>query len=173
MDISLVDSLSVGVEDYLRMVRGKTATLFATSCAVGAMLATTQEDVVSLAREFGLNMGMAFQIHDDFLGIWGDEAIVGKTTNDILEKKRTLPLILAMNKDPGWARYWLELEYIGKRRVRGWTAWMEREGIKDQVKKLEAHYIRKARKNLDSLAIQSEWQDQFEEVLSFLSERKI
>lgn len=173
MDISFVDSLSVGVEDYLRMVRGKTATLFATSCAVGAMLATTQEDVVTLAREFGMSMGMAFQMQDDYLGIWGDEAIVGKTANDILERKRTLPLILAMNKDPGWARYWLGLEYIGKRRVRGWTAWMEREGIKDQVKKLEARYIRKARASLKALPLQKEWQDQFEEVLQFLSEREL
>lgn len=173
MDISFVDSLSVGVEDYLQMVRGKTATLFATSCVVGAMLATTQEDVVSLAREFGLNIGMAFQMRDDYLGIWGDEAMVGKTANDILERKRTLPLILAMNKDPGWARYWLGLEYIGKRRVRGWTAWMEKMGIQEQVKKIEARYIRKARASLEALSLQKEWHDQFEEVLSFLSEREV
>jgi len=194
MDISFVDSLSVRVEDYLQMVRGKTGALFAASCVVGAMLASPEpkevlappgipdgkkfkymrsDPVLGAAWEFGLNMGLAFQIHDDYLGIWGDEATVGKTANDILERKRTLPLILAMKTDPDYIRRLFGLEYIGKRRVKGLTAWMEREGIQEKVKKIEARYIRKARASLKPLSLQKEWHDQFEEVLSFLSERKI
>ncbi|MBA7695304.1 hypothetical protein ES703_103927 [subsurface metagenome] len=194
MDISFVDSFTVGVEDYLWMVRGKTGALFGAACAVGAMLASPEQDAmpvpheisegkkfryiradptISSAWEFGLNMGIAFQIHDDYLGVWGNEAMVGKTANDILERKRTLPLILGMKKDPDYIRRLFGLEYIGKRRVKGLTAWMEKVGIKEQVEKIEARYIGIARANLKALSLRLEWQNQFEEVLSFLSERKI
>jgi len=173
MDISFVDSLSVGVEDYLRMVRGKTAALFATSCAVGAMLATTQEDVVSLAREFGMSMGMAFQIHDDFLGIWGNEAIVGKTANDLIEKKRSLPVVLALQAYPDQMGRWLNLDAITPELADTIRFWMENRGIPKKALEIEGAFIKQTRGNLKALSLQKEWQGQFEEVLSFLSERKI
>ena len=190
MDISFVDSLSVGVEDYLRMVRGKTATLFATSCAVGAMLATPEQDeilappgipegrefrymrsdpTISTAWEFGLNTGMAFQIHDDYLGVWGNEAVVGKTANDLVEKKRSLPLVLALQIDRGWLKH----SPANENEVRILKGWMEEKGIPEQVNKVERRFIKHARENLKALSLGQEWQDQLEEVLSFLSERKI
>jgi len=180
MDISFVDSLSVGVEDYLRMVRGKTAALFGAACEVGAQLSYRREDKVYLARELGINMGMAFQIHDDYLGIWGNEAMVGKTANDLIEKKRSLPVVLALEQFPDeevtphrTMRNWLNAEFISKEDAADIRAWMEQKGIPQQVKRVEAGYLKKARGNLDSLAIQTEWQEQFEEVLTFLSEREI
>lgn len=183
------------------MVRGKTATLFATSCVVGAMLASPEQKEVPVppglpegkkfrymrsdpvlenAWEFGLNMGIAFQMRDDYLGIWGDEALVGKTTNDIQEKKRSLPVVLALEQFPDervtpdrTMRNWLNADFISKKAAAGIRTWMEEKGIPKQVKRIEARYLKKARGNLDSLAIQSEWHDLFEEVLPFLSERKV
>jgi len=96
MDISFVDGRSLGVPEYMDMVRGKTATLFGAACEVAAIIAWCDDRTVQLARDFGLNMGIAFQIHDDYLGIWGDEDEVGKTANDLAEKKRTLPVVLAL-----------------------------------------------------------------------------
>ena len=194
MDVSFVDALTVSVKDYLRMVRGKTGALFAASCAVGAMLATIKENggiysgadpdgrkfrylrtnsKQSQAWEFGLNIGVAFQIHDDYLGVWGNEATVGKTANDLAEKKRTLSIILALQIDPETIAGWLTHPPANENKVRIIKSWMEGQGIPEQVKKVEAHYIRKARASLKALSLQKEWQDQFEEVLSFLSDRKI
>ena len=201
MDISFVDAPTVSVKDYLRMVRGKTGALFATSCVVGAMLATSDleevkappgvpegtkfrymrsDPVLNAAWEFGLNMGVAFQIHDDYLGVWGDEAMVGKTANDIQEKKRSLPVVLALEQFPDervspnrTMRNWFNNPFISKEDADGIRAWMEEKGIPKQVKRVEARYLKKARGNLVSLAIQSEWHALFEEVLSFLSERQI
>jgi len=201
MDISFVDAPMVSVKDYIRMVRGKTGALFATSCVVGAMLATSEPEdieappgvpegtkfrymrsdpVLNAAWEFGLNMGVAFQIHDDYLGVWGDEAMVGKTANDIQEKKRSLPVVLALEQFPDervspnrTMRNWFNNPFISKEDADGIRAWMEEKGIPKQVKRVEARYLKKARGNLVSLAIQSEWHALFEEVLSFLSERQI
>jgi len=194
MDISFVDSVTVSVEDYLRMVRGKTGALFATSCVIGAMLASSDREevkappgtpegkkfmyvrfdpVLGRAWEFGLNMGVAFQIHDDYLGIWGDEAVVGKTANDLAEKKRALPIILALQIDPETIAGWLTHPPANQNEVRIIKSWMEGQGIPEQVKKIEARYIRKARKNLKELSLRKEWAGHFEEMLSFLSERKI
>ncbi|GAH56542.1 unnamed protein product, partial [marine sediment metagenome] len=173
MDISFVDSLSVGVEDYLRMVSGKTAALFGTACEVGAMLATTQEDTVSLAREFGMSMGMAFQIHDDYLGIWGNEAMVGKTANDLVEKKRALPTVLALQIDPDNIAGWLKHSPANENEVRILKNWMDEQGIPQKVKAYEKGFINNARDNLKALPLEQQWKDPFEEVLSSLSERKI
>jgi len=201
MDISFVDAPTVSVEDYLRMVRGKTGALFAASCAVGAMLATIQENggiysgadpdgrkfrylhthsKQSHAWEFGLNMGVAFQIHDDYLGIWGDEAMVGKTANDLQKKKRSLPVVLALEMAPAYPktdRYtiekWLRQEIIRPEEAAVFREWMGKNGIPERVKKIEGRYIRKARTNLKELSLKPEYQDNFEEVLSFLSERKV
>ncbi|GAH84382.1 unnamed protein product, partial [marine sediment metagenome] len=57
-------------------------------------------------------MGVAFQIHDDYLGIWGDEASVGKTANDLVEKRRTLPVVLALQAYPDKMARWLNLDTI-------------------------------------------------------------
>jgi len=194
MDISFVDSLTVSVKDYLRMVSGKTGALFAASCVVGAMLASPDgeevkappgipegkkfrymrfDPVLGRAWEFGLNMGLAFQVHDDYLGVWGDEALVGKTANDLIEKKRALPLVLALQLDPMTSKNWLGLRHPKKEHAAVFREWMEKHGIPEQVKKIEGRYIRKARTNLKELSLKPEYQDQFEEVLAFLTERKL
>lgn len=194
MDISFVDSVTVGVEDYLRMVGGKTGVLFAASCAVGAILALPDHDKVpappgipegkkfrymrskrnvSLAWEFGLNMGMAFQVHDDYLGVWGNEAMVGKTANDLIEKKRALPLILALQLDPKATKNWLDFRHPKPVHAAVFREWMEKKGIPRAVKAYEQDYIQNARENLNDLSLGSEWHGQFEKVLSFLSEREI
>ena len=187
MDISFVDAPTVSVRDYLRMVRGKTGALFGASCSVGAILATpclkefpVFGPIMRNALEFGLNMGVAFQIHDDYLGIWGDEATVGKTANDIQEKKRSLPVVLALELFPDklvtsnrTMRNWLNCEFIMEKDAADIRAWLESVGIPEKVKRVERSYIRKARSNLGSLAIQPEWLTLFEEMLAFLSERKL
>ncbi|KKN06206.1 hypothetical protein LCGC14_1079710 [marine sediment metagenome] len=180
MDISFEDSLSVGSEDYLRMVSGKTGSLFGVSCEVGARLASPDQTITGNARQFGINIGIAFQVHDDYLGIWGDEDLVGKTANDIQQQKRSLPVVLALNQFPDeivsphrTMRNWLNAEFISREDVSDIRAWMEQKGIPEQMKKIEESYIRKASKNLKELSLLKEWAGYFEEMLSFLSQRKI
>lgn len=86
----------MSVEGYLDMIGRKTAALIAGSVQAGAMLATDDDRVVEAFRSFGWALGMAFQINDDLLGIWGDEEDTGKLASDLAEHKRTLPLLHAL-----------------------------------------------------------------------------
>lgn len=94
------DRLDLGVEGYLDIVRGKTASLFGFACRGGAR-AAGREDLVEAAGQFGEQVGVAFQIVDDVLDLSGDSELVGKRLGaDLAEGKTTLPLALAMQTAP-------------------------------------------------------------------------
>ncbi len=99
LDISFEERLDIGVDDYLEMIGGKTAALFACSLKLGAMMGTNDEQMIEHMYEFGRNLGLAFQIQDDILGIWGEDSKTGKSrASDIIKRKKTLPVIYGMQK---------------------------------------------------------------------------
>ena len=83
------------VELYFDMIGRKTAALISGSIEAGALLATDDEDVISRYRRFGWALGLAFQLNDDLLGIWGLEQQTGKVPTDIARHKKTLPVLYA------------------------------------------------------------------------------
>jgi geranylgeranyl diphosphate synthase type I len=91
----------MSVDYYFDMIGRKTASLIAGSVQAGAMLATDDEQVIEAYRRFGWALGLAFQLNDDLLGIWGDEATTGKEPSDIEARKQTLPLIHALEHATG------------------------------------------------------------------------
>jgi geranylgeranyl diphosphate synthase type I len=91
----------MSVDYYFDMIGRKTASLIAGSAEAGAMLATEDETVIAAYRRFGWSLGLAFQLNDDLLGIWGDAAVTGKETSDIATRKKTLPLIYALQETSG------------------------------------------------------------------------
>jgi geranylgeranyl diphosphate synthase type I len=64
------------------------------------MLATDDEAVIEACRGFGWSLGIAFQLNDDLLGIWGDEELTGKEPSDLAKHKKTLPVIYALERAP-------------------------------------------------------------------------
>ena len=86
----------LSVDFYFDMIGRKTAALIAASVQAGAMLATDDADVIEAYRGFGWSLGMAFQLNDDLLGIWGDEEATGKEPSDLAKHKKTLPVIYAL-----------------------------------------------------------------------------
>ena len=101
LDMDFQNRESVGVSEYITMISGKTAALIEASTAIGAMVATDDRDVIDRFKIFGRKIGIAFQIRDDILGIWGDPESTGKSAkNDIRNKKKSLPVIYAMEKSP-------------------------------------------------------------------------
>lgn len=96
------------VDDYLQMIGGKTAALVGASVAIGALIGGTPPQQAHALQRFGQEIGLAFQIQDDVLGIWGDPAITGKAAgNDILRKKKSFPMLHALNHaqtGPAFAR---------------------------------------------------------------------
>jgi len=97
LQIEKTRNLNIDESVYYEIINGKTASLLASSCAAGASSVTENDETLQKMREFGENVGMAFQIKDDLFDY--GEAKIGKPTgNDIKEKKLTLPLIHILQK---------------------------------------------------------------------------
>lgn len=95
-DITFERRVDVNEAMYLDMIGGKTAALLAAATRLGAMVGTDQPDVIDAYADFGRNLGLAFQIQDDFLNIWVDAAITGKPQHsDLRNKKKSLPVTYA------------------------------------------------------------------------------
>ncbi len=92
---------SMSVELYFDMIGRKTAALIAASVEAGALLATDDEKIIDRYRAFGWALGLAFQLNDDLLGIWGQEAATGKEPTDLAKHKKTLPVIYALEHATG------------------------------------------------------------------------
>ena len=94
-------ALDIDEATYYDIISDKTASLFSTCCEIGAASATTDEALHARMREFGENIGIAFQIRDDVLDYIGRKSITGKPKGlDFSEKKLTLPLIYSLEKAP-------------------------------------------------------------------------
>ena len=87
-------NLRLEESDYFAIIEGKTAELTAVCCRLGAAYAGASEATISSLERYGRNLGIAFQIADDVLDIWGDERVTGKSLGTDLEKQKlTLPVI--------------------------------------------------------------------------------
>ena len=94
--------LDMDEETYLRIIGDKTASLLSTCCEIGATSGTHDPEKRRRLREYGENVGLAFQIRDDLLDYTGRKSITGKPIGlDLNEKKLTLPLIYALTQAPG------------------------------------------------------------------------
>jgi geranylgeranyl diphosphate synthase type I len=97
LDLSFEGSLKVSETDYIAMISRKTATLIAAACGLGAILGGADSTLSKALYDFGQNLGLAFQVQDDVLGIWGDPAETGKPfAADIVRRKLSLPIIHAL-----------------------------------------------------------------------------
>ena len=87
----------VTVAECLEMVSGKTGALLSASAAIGAVLAGAAPEVVDALSTFGAQLGIAFQLVDDLLGIWGDPEVTGKPVfSDLRSRKKSLPVTYAL-----------------------------------------------------------------------------
>ncbi len=109
MDMAYQRRTGLSVEDYWSMIEGKTAALLGAGAEIGALLGSEDQAAADRFHTFGRLLGLAFQVQDDVLGIWGDEALTGKSTaSDLLEGKSSLPVLYGMDREPRFAERWLE-----------------------------------------------------------------
>lgn len=165
MDYELLANVSVA--DYMEMIRLKTSVLLGCACKLGAIVAGTSEQDASNLYTVGLNLGLAFQLQDDLLDVWGDEATFGKEIGgDIMNGKKTFLLVnaLAMASDDQLAelRRWLNDEYAVKQeKVAAVTAIYEQMGLKQLTEKEIVAYSQKALEALDKVKMPDEAKQQF------------
>ncbi len=115
MDMNYEKAAVVTQDEYLRMIEMKTAALMAASVRIGTMIGGGDDKDSDLIFEFGRNLGLAFQIQDDLLDIWGDTKIFGKKSGgDIVTNKKTFPLIKALEIASGDSKKQLQSLYGSK-----------------------------------------------------------
>ncbi len=108
MDLAYQRRAGLTVEDYWPMIEAKTAALLAAAAQIGALVGSEDEVIADRFRAFGRLVGLAFQVQDDILGIWGDEALLGKSTaSDLLEGKSSLPVLYGLSHEARFAQRWL------------------------------------------------------------------
>ena len=144
LDLHLESVTTVDRPGYEQMIVRKTAALIECSVALGALAADAEQDVVTACARFGRELGLAFQLQDDVLGVWGDPSVTGKPSGqDVRTKKKGLPLVLALEVARGAERS--ELERLLSRpgdltddEVSRATALLESLGVRDRADDLVA-----------------------------------
>ena len=108
LQLATQNDLSTTEDQYLDVIRGKTASLFAAACQVGAVVADRPEAQETALWQYGMNLGIAFQLVDDALDYAADQAVLGKTVgDDFREGKITLPVLAAFAAgDAGERDFW-------------------------------------------------------------------
>ncbi|MDP2952242.1 MAG: polyprenyl synthetase family protein [Chloroflexota bacterium] len=146
MDMGYESRLDIGVDAYFQMVSRKTAALIATSAEMGALLGCDDERPIGGLRRFGQDLGHAFQVVDDLLGIWGREEATGKSsTSDIAQKKKSFPVVYALERAPRRDKEELLALYgkesLGAEDIGRVVALLDKLGARQQgQKEAERHY---------------------------------
>ncbi len=109
LDISYETRTDLTIEDYWPMVAGKTAALLSACTQVGSLLGGADSAAQETWHNFGHYLGLAFQVQDDYLGIWGDSALTGKSTeSDLVAGKKSLPVLFGLGRHAAFASRWAE-----------------------------------------------------------------
>jgi geranylgeranyl diphosphate synthase type I len=107
LDLAFEHRADVTPDEYLRMIGGKTAALLAAAAAVGARVVGAEVATCDAYRAFGWRLGLAFQLQDDLLGIWGEPGATGKSAADDLRTgKKTYPVVLGLRSSSAFAHAW-------------------------------------------------------------------
>jgi geranylgeranyl diphosphate synthase type II len=148
---------NVFLSEYIVMIKKKTAAMAEMCCRIGALLGGGTETQVNALGNYGLNLGIAFQIQDDLLDIIADEKEFGKTIGgDLVEGKKTFLFLEALEKSKGEDRKKLlkviEKKGIRRNQVSGYKMIYEKLGVLDDARRKIKGYTQKALRSINSLS---------------------
>ena len=156
LDIKMAESKKIPTQnEYIKMISKKTAALFDVSCSMGAICAKSKSKDISNLSSFGKNLGIAFQITDDLIGVMGDPKVTKKPVgNDLREGKKSLPILLAIKKAKGKNKK-IILHAFGnqkakKKEIENAVLVIKSLGIEKSVRGQALRYAEKAKKSLNS-----------------------
>jgi geranylgeranyl diphosphate synthase type I len=156
LDISYEPRMDLPLDAYWPMISGKTAALLAACTEIGALCARVSNVQVNAYRQFGENLGMAFQAHDDYLGIWGDANLTGKSTDsDLVTGKKTLPVLFGLNQHGQFFKRWMQGP-IHSQEAQQVAALLAEEGAKEYTQQIADRMTLQALTALDQANPQGE-----------------
>ena len=154
LDIKMADEKRIPTEaEYITMIGKKTAALFDVSCAMGAICATNRPKDISNLSDFGRNLGIAFQITDDLIGVMGDPKVTKKPVgNDLREGKKSLPILMAIKLAKGNEKKTILKAFgnskISKKDLNKAVEVIRSLGIEEKVRNQALKYAEKSEKSL-------------------------
>ena len=171
-DISFENRADISEDEYIRMVRGKTSALLGCSFALGAMAGGASENVIRDYERIGQEIGVAFQIRDDYLGTWGNKDVFGKSVSgDIMEKKNTLAVIYTERRDPEFRKQWETYDGSADR-VQEFAEMMEKAGAPEYLCEQCGKYTRAAEEILERYPAVNEYGRELDDLINALVDRR-
>ena len=177
MDLDFESRTDIKSEEYLYMIACKTGALIRSALQIGALLATEDPATVNAFTEFGNHLGQAFQVRDDYLGIWGDQATLGKATgNDIRRRKKSYPVVFALERASGRAMVDLlriyEQEELEEDDVQRVLAVLNEVGAQENAQRLTEAAAAQALEALKPVYLPDWARTEAEELVDFLARRE-
>ncbi len=168
---------NISKKDYFKMVSKKTATLLETSCKVGAILAKAKKEEIKTISRYGFNIGVAFQIRDDILDIFGEEQKFGKKIGKDIEerKKGNTVLLFALAKLNKKERKEickiLQKEKIEKQDIEKSVNLIKKTNALKKAQEFGESFIKKAKRELEKLP-KNKWNTILEKIADFIIKRE-
>jgi geranylgeranyl diphosphate synthase type II len=178
LDMNFETRLSVSEKEYLNMIGLKTSALFASSLKTGAIVGGASSQDVELLYDFGLNLGFAFQLQDDFLDVFGEESAIGKEIGkDIISNKKTYLLIKALELAKGTnlesLKKWLkEIKFEPEEKIKAVQLVYISLGIRELTLKAIENYFIKSLEDLKKVSVLDNRKLELRNFLSSLRNRK-
>ena len=178
-DMEFERRMDVTVDEYMEMIRLKTSVLLAAALKIGAMLAEAPENDADKLYEFGVKMGLAFQLQDDFLDVYGDPKVFGKNIGgDILCNKKTFMLITALSQANEAQRTELEkwlaaYDYVPEEKISEVTRIYNEIGVGALCERMIESYYAQGLSALENVAISTEKKEMLKTMACSLMKRKM
>ena len=177
LDMEFETRNDVTVDEYINMIYWKTSVLLAGSLRHGALIAGASEDIYNALYDFGGCLGLAFQLQDDFLDVYGDERTFGKKIGgDITINKKTFMLIKALEnanaEQHAELQRWIAMEQFDRaEKVRAVTELYNAIGVKEMAMAEIANYLIKCKEILKNIPIDEERKAPFYDMITKLEGR--
>ncbi len=177
LDLAHAEQGEIDKNDYLTMIEGKSAVLLAASTGIGALLGDAPKEIVDALYEFGRRLGLAFQIRDDALGIWGDPKETGKPAGDDLRAgKKSYPVVAALERaSPDECQTLLALladDELDDAGVQRGCALLDRLGAREECDRAALIHAKAAIVSLAGLVLQPKRLQELEQLARFAAERR-
>jgi geranylgeranyl diphosphate synthase type I len=176
LDIGFEARSEVGLDDYFEMIEKKSGALFGCALHLGALTAGADDATAKRLQSAGRALGTAFQVKDDVLGVWGEVGKTGKPAADVRRRKKSLPVVYALNEAAESTREQLRSlyrrEYLSDRAAASIVECLQSAGARNYCMDVAESYRDQALMMLDGLPLDEEAMRELRETAAFLLERE-
>ena len=152
LDIQYEHADQISIDEYINMISLKTSRLFSAAFSIGAVLMDYEDHFTRQLARIGRDLGLGFQVQDDYLGIWGVSDETGKSVStDLLTRKKTYPAVAAMASSETFRELWVREDQAGNLLMEDIKAELEHNHIKQKTLQIAREFYLEAQTSLNQL----------------------